>query len=409
MQRVQRSKILTGLNICLDTLKVSKKVAGVEYAIRDIVLAARKVEQKGMKVDYLNIGDPVQFGFQPPDNVKQALIDAVNKGENYYSASEGLLELREEIAKKENAKGLSISGDEILVTNGVSEGLDMVISSIVEEGDEVLLPGPYYPPYASYVRLRGGIPVEFAVDLNNSTPDIDDVKSKITSKTVAICLISPNNPTGVVFNENSLKELIDIANQNNLYIICDEIYDQIIFDEKFVGIGKVAGDSPVIVLNGFSKVHLMTGWRIGYIAFNQSPQLEALRENLPKLARVRITTNLPVQHAALESLRGPQGYIGEFVSEIKKRRDLVVKRLNEMPGISCSNPKGAFYAFPKIEDNRFGTDKEFVTKLLETKGVLTVHGSGFGKQYGSGHFRLVYLPSLEVLDSAMNKIEDFVS
>ena len=409
MQRVQTSKNLTGLNICLDTLKVSKKVAGVEYAIRDIVESARKVQEKGMKVDYLNIGDPVQFGFQPPDNVRQALIDAINKGENYYSSSEGLLELRQEIAKKENAKGLSITSEEILITNGVSEGLDMVISSIVEDGDEVLLPGPYYPPYASYVRLHGGIPVEFAVDLNNSTPDIDDIKSKITSKTVAICLISPNNPTGVVFNEKSLKELVNVANQHNLYIICDEIYDQIVFDEKFVGIGKVAGDSPVIVLNGFSKVHLMSGWRIGYIAFNQSSKLDALRENLPKLARVRIATSLPVQHAALESLRGPQDYIGNFVSEIKKHRDLVVKRLNEMPGLSCSNPKGSFYAFPKIEDNKFGTDKEFVTKLLESKGVLTVHGSGFGEKYGSGHFRLVYLPSLDILDSAMNKIEEFVS
>ena len=409
MQRVQTIKNLTGLNICLGTLKVSKKVVGVEYAIRDIVLAARKVEQTGMKVDYLNIGDPVQFGFQPPDNVKQALINSINKGENYYSTSEGLLELREEIAKKENAKGLSITADDVLITNGVSEGLDMVISSIVEEGDEVLLPGPYYPPYASYVRLHGGVPVEFSVDLNNSTPDIDDIKSKITSKTVAICLISPNNPTGVVFNENSLKELVDVANQHNLYIICDEIYDQIIFDDKFVGIGKVAGDSPVIILNGFSKVHLMSGWRIGYIAFNRSPQLEELREHLPKLARVRIATNLPIQYAALESLRGPQNYINDFVSEMKKHRDLVVKRLNEMPGLSCSNPKGAFYAFPKIEDNRFGSDKEFVTKLLESKGVLTVHGSGFGEQYGSGHFRLVYLPSLEILDSAMNKIEEFVS
>ena len=390
-------------------MKVSKKVVGVEYAIRDIVLAARKVEQSGMKVDYLNIGDPVQFGFQPPDNVKQALINSINKGENYYSTSEGLLELREEIAKKENAKGLSISADDVLITNGVSEGLDMVISSIVEEGDEVLLPGPYYPPYASYVRLHGGVPVEFSVDLNNSTPDIDDIKSKITSKTVAICLISPNNPTGVVFNENALKKLVDIANEHNLYIICDEIYDQIIFDDKFVGIGKVAGDSPVIILNGFSKVHLMSGWRIGYIAFNRSPQLEELREHLPKLARVRIATNLPIQYAALESLRGSQNYINDFVSEMKKHRDLVVKRLNEMPGLSCSNPKGAFYAFPKIEDNKFGSDKEFVTKLLESKGVLTVHGSGFGEQYGSGHFRLVYLPSLEILNSAMDKIEEFVS
>ena len=390
-------------------MKVSKKVVGVEYAIRDIVVAAREVEQTGMNVDYLNIGDPVQFGFQPPDNVKQALIDAIKNGQNYYSTSEGLLELREEIAKKENAKGLSITSDDILITNGVSEGLDMVISSIVEEGDEVLLPGPYYPPYASYVRLHGGIPVEFSVDLNNSTPDIDDIKSKITSKTVAICLISPNNPTGVVFNENSLKELVDVANQHNLYIICDEIYDQIIFDDKFVGIGKVAGDSPVIVLNGFSKVHLMSGWRIGYIAFNRSPQLEELREHLPKLARVRIATNLPIQYAALESLRGSQNYINDFVSEMKKHRDLVVKRLNEMPGLSCSSPKGAFYAFPKIEDTRFGTDKEFVTNLLKSKGVLTVHGSGFGEQYGSGHFRLVYLANMEILDSAMNKIENFVS
>ncbi|MGH1568586.1 MAG: aminotransferase class I/II-fold pyridoxal phosphate-dependent enzyme [Nitrosopumilus sp.] len=390
-------------------MKVSKKVVGVEYAIRDIVLAARKVEKKGIPIDYLNIGDPVQFGFQPPQNVKQALIDAINRGDNFYSTSEGLLELREEIAKKENAKGLSITADDILITNGVSEGLDMVISSIVEEGDEVLLPGPYYPPYASYVRLHGGIPVEFAVDLNNSTPDIDDIKSKITPKTVAICLISPNNPTGVVFNEKALKELVDIANQHNLYIICDEIYDQIVFDEEFVGIGKVAGDSPVIVLNGFSKVHLMSGWRIGYITFNQSPQLAELREHLPKLARVRIATSLPIQYAALESLCGPQDYIGNFVSEIKKHRDFVVKRLNEMPGLSCSNPKGSFYAFPKIEDNRFGTDKEFVTKLLEQKGVLTVHGSGFGDQYGSGHFRLVYLPDLKILDSAMNKIEEFVS
>ena len=390
-------------------MKVSKKVVGVEYAIRDIVLAARKVEEKGMPVDYLNIGDPVQFGFQPPDNVKKALVSAINRGDNFYSSSEGLFELREEIAKKENAKGLSIDADDILITNGVSEGLDMVISSIVEEGDEVLLPGPYYPPYASYVRLHGGVPVEFAVDLNNSTPDIEDIKLKITPRTVAICLISPNNPTGVVFNEKSLKELVEIADQHGLYIICDEIYDQIVFDEKFVGIGRVAGDSPVIILNGFSKVHLMSGWRIGYIAFNQSPQLKELREHLPKLARVRIATSLPVQYAALESLRGPQSYIGDFVSEMKKHRDFVVKRLNEMPGLSCPNPRGAFYAFPKIEENPFGTDKEFVTELLQQKGVLTVHGSGFGRQYGSGHFRLVYLPSLEILDSAMNKIEEFVN
>ena len=389
-------------------MKISKKVSGVEYAIRDIVSAAREIEQQGKKVQYLNIGDPVQFGFQPPDNVRQALIDAVKNGKNFYTQSEGLPELLDEIAKKENSKGLSIDAKNILVTNGVSEGLDMVISSIVEDGDEVLLPGPYYPPYASYVRLHGGKPIEFAVDLENSKPDIDDIKTKITSKTVAICLISPNNPTGLIFDKNALKQIVDIANENNLYIICDEIYDKIIFDQDFTGIGKIAGDSPVIILNGFSKVHLMSGWRIGYIAFNNSPQLDMIRENLPKLARVRISSNLPVQYAALESLRGPQNYISEFVSELKKHRDYVVKRLNSMDNISCSNPQGAFYAFPKIENNPFNTDKDFVLELLKQKGVLTVHGSGFGTKYGSGHFRIVYLPKMEILESAMDKIEDFV-
>ena len=201
-------------------MKVSKKVAGVEYAIRDIVSAAREIELQGKTVDYLNIGDPVQFGFQPPENVKKAMIDAINKGNNFYTRSEGLTELTDAIAQKENKKGLSISSENILVTNGVSEGLDMVISSIVEEGDEVLLPGPYYPPYASYVRLHGGIPIEFSVDLSSSSPDIEDIKSKITSKTVAICLISPNNPTGLVFNENSLNVIIIILilNDNDSYL-----------------------------------------------------------------------------------------------------------------------------------------------------------------------------------------------
>jgi aspartate/methionine/tyrosine aminotransferase len=388
-------------------MKISKKVAGVEYAIRDIVSAAREIENQGKKVDYLNIGDPVQFGFQPPDNVKQALVDSVKNGNNFYTQSEGLPELLDEIAKKENTKGLSIDAKNVLVTNGVSEGLDMVISSIVEDGDEVLLPGPYYPPYASYVRLHGGKPIEFAVNLHNSQPDIDDIRSKITTKTVAICLISPNNPTGLIFDESSLKQIVDIANEHDLYIICDEIYDKIVFDQKFTGIGKVAGDSPVIILNGFSKVHLMSGWRIGYIAFNDSPQLDLIRENLPKLARVRISTNLPVQHAALESLRGPQNYISEFVSELKKHRDYVVKRLNSINNISCANPNGAFYAFPKIENNPYSSDKDFVLELLKQKGVLTVHGSGFGTKYGSGHFRIVYLPNMGILESAMNKIEDF--
>ena len=243
-------------------MKVSKKVIDVEYAIRDIVTAARRVERTGKKVEYLNIGDPLQFGFTTPQNVKDALIQAVNADKNYYSQSEGLPELCKEIAKKESSKGFDTDADNVIVTNGVSEGLDMLISSIVEDGDEVLLPGPYYPPYASYVRLHGGIPVEFAVDLKNAKPDMDDLKSKITKKTVAICIINPNNPTGAVFDVDSLEEVVDISVKHNLYLICDEIYDRIFFDGNFKSIGSVAKDAPVIILNGFSKVHVRLENRI---------------------------------------------------------------------------------------------------------------------------------------------------
>lgn len=390
-------------------MKVSRKVAGVEYAIRDIVLAAREVEKGGTKVDYLNIGDPVQFGFRPPPNVIDAYIGAISGGNNFYAPSEGLPQLREEIAKKESRKGLRTGPENIIVTNGLSEALDMVTASIVEEGDEVLLPGPYYPPYSSYVKLHGGVPVEFGVDLFAGKPDIEDLRSKITERTVAICLINPSNPTGVVFDRKSLREIVDVANEHGLYIICDEIYDRIVFDDRFVGIGSVAGDAPVILLNGFSKVHLMTGWRLGYIAFSDSPHLDSIKRCLPQLARVRIATNMPVQYAAVESLRGPQGYIDEFVAELRRRRDMVVRRLDSMENLSCPNVHGAFYVFPRIENNPYRDDREFILELLRTKGVLAVHGSGFGQAYGSGHFRLVFLPPPEVLESALDRIERFVS
>lgn len=390
-------------------MKVSRKVAGVEYAIRDIVLAAREVEKGGTKVDYLNIGDPVQFGFRPPPNVIDAYIGAISDGNNFYAPSEGLPQLREEIAKKESRKGLRTGPENIIVTNGLSEALDMVTASIVEEGDEVLLPGPYYPPYSSYVKLHGGVPVEFGVDLFAGKPDIEDLRSKITERTVAICLINPSNPTGVVFDRKSLREIVDVANEHGLYIICDEIYDRIVFDDRFVGIGSVAGDAPVILLNGFSKVHLMTGWRLGYIAFSDSPHLDSIKRCLPQLARVRIATNMPVQYAAVESLRGPQGYIDEFVAELRRRRDMVVRRLDSMENLSCPNVHGAFYVFPRIENNPYRDDREFILEMLRTKGVLAVHGSGFGQAYGSGHFRLVFLPPPEVLESALDRIERFVS
>jgi len=389
-------------------LKVSNRISNVEYAIRDITLHAKQYEKAGKKIIYLNIGDPVKYDFPTPDHIKQALIDAVNSNFNYYADSEGILELRQAIVKKESQKGLSISVEDVLVTNGISEGLDMVTASIVEPNSEILMPGPYYPPYASYVKFYGGKPIEFKIT-EDGKPDLDDIKSKITPKTRALCVINPNNPTGEVFDSKSLKQLIDVANEHDIYIICDEIYDRLVFDKEFTGIGKVAKDAPVILLNGFSKVYLMTGWRCGYICMNSDCQkLENIRNNIPKLARVRIATNLPVQKAAVAALEGPQEYIAQTVTKLKKRRDLVVKRLNEIDGISCKLPNGAFYTFPKILHNGWKDDKDFVLDLLDKTGILTVHGSGFGES-GKGHFRIVYLPDEQVLEQAMDKLTDFVN
>ena len=391
-------------------MKVSNRTSEVEYAIRDIIVHAREYEKSGRQIIYLNIGDPVKYDFKTPDHIKQALIDSVSHDFNYYTDSEGLYELREAIVEKESRKGLSVTAEDVLVTNGVSEGLDMTMASIVEPNTEVLMPGPYYPPYASYVKFYGGRPVEFKLTPDGK-PDLEDLISKITPRTRALCIISPNNPTGEVFDHKSLKQLVDIAAEHSLYIICDEIYDSLVFDGEFTGIGKVAKDSPVILLNGFSKVYLMTGWRCGYICMNSNcSKLENIRNNIPKLARVRISTNLPVQRAAIAALRGPQDHIPMMVSKLRRRRDLVVKRLNQISSISCNVPKGAFYAFPKINlSSRWKNDKHFVLDLLNETGVLTVHGSGFGSNFGTDHFRIVYLPQEQILDEAMDKLEHFVN
>ncbi|MFI5423436.1 MAG: aminotransferase class I/II-fold pyridoxal phosphate-dependent enzyme [Nitrososphaerales archaeon] len=391
-------------------MKVSNRTSEVEYAIRDIIVHAREYEKSGRQIIYLNIGDPVKYDFKTPDHIKQALIDSVSHDFNYYTDSEGLYELREAIVEKESRKGLSITAEDVLVTNGVSEGLDMTMASIVEPNTEVLMPGPYYPPYASYVKFYGGRPVEFKLTPDGK-PDLEDLISKITPRTRALCIISPNNPTGEVFDHKSLKQLVDIAAEHSLYIICDEIYDSLVFDGEFTGIGKVAKDSPVILLNGFSKVYLMTGWRCGYICMNSNcSKLENIRNNIPKLARVRISSNLPVQKAAIAALRGPQDHIPMMVSTLRRRRDLVVKRLNQISSISCNVPKGAFYAFPKINlSSRWKNDKHFVLDLLNETGILTVHGSGFGSNFGTDHFRIVYLPQEQILDEAMDKLEHFIN
>jgi len=259
-------------------MKISDRISRVEYAIRDIMLHAKEYQKTGKEIMYLNIGDPVAFDFKTPLHIKNALVDALASDNDYYTDSEGWNELRRSIVGKEKGKkGLDLTPEDVLVTNGVSEGLDMVMGSIVEDGDQVLLPGPYYPPYSSYAKFYGGRITEFEIH-EDGTPNLDDIKNKISSRSKAICIINPNNPTGEVFSRKSLKSLIDIAAENNLYIICDEIYDEIVFDNEFSGIGSVSGDAPVILLNGFSKTYLMTGLRCGYVCMNNnSRQLDPLR------------------------------------------------------------------------------------------------------------------------------------
>ncbi|MEM1960934.1 MAG: aminotransferase class I/II-fold pyridoxal phosphate-dependent enzyme [Candidatus Nitrosocaldus sp.] len=392
-------------------LSISRYVAGVEYAIRDIIQYAREQERKGNKVLYLNIGDPVLYGFSTPKHVKDALIKAVLEDKNYYAESEGVRELREAIAERESAKGMHVMPEDVVVTNGVSEALDMVISSIAEPGDEVLVPGPCYPPYLSYARVRGVRPVEYAtLEHEGWRIDMDDLKSKINSKSRAIFVINPNNPTGSILDEHTLKALVDVAAEHNLYLVCDEIYDRIVFD-NFTSIGRYARDAPVVILNGFSKVYLMTGWRLGYICFNSNARLlDGLRASVGKLARLRLSANTPVQIAAVEALRGPQDHIKDMVSILNARRDYVMKRLDAIHGVNMYvKPKGAFYIFPRIDGSLgYKSDVEFVLDLLKSKNVLVVHGSGFGSM-GYMHFRLVYLPSLDVLEEAMNRFEEFVN
>jgi aspartate/methionine/tyrosine aminotransferase len=390
-------------------LKVSDRTQGVEYAIRDIISYASEYEKSGKEIIYLNIGDPLKYDFKTPEHIKLALIEAVKNDENYYTKSEGLPELCKAIVEKESQKGLSIIEEDVLVTNGVSEGLEMTLASVVDPNTEVLMPGPYYPPYASYVKFYGGKPVEFKLH-DDGKPDLENILSKINSRSRAICIISPNNPTGEVFDRKSLQQIIDVAAEHDLYVICDEIYDKIVFDDQYTGIGKVAKDAPVILLNGFSKAYLMSGWRCGYICMNSdSKKLDVLRKNIPKLARVRISTNLPVQIAAVEALRGPQGHIADMVQKLRRRRDYTVKRLNAIKGISCRMPRGAFYVFPKIDLNRrWKDDQHFVIDLLNNTGVLTVHGSGFGTAFGANHFRIVYLPKEEILEQAIDNLESFL-
>ena len=395
-------------------MNLTERVQNLEYAIRDVVGHARLMEKKGKEVIYLNIGDPLLFDFDTPEHVKDALIKAIKEGLNCYSASEGMPELREAICEKEKrVGGFDLLPENVIVSNGVSEAIQMVLGALVENGDEILVPGPAYPPYISYTEFFGGKAVQYRTSEENGwQPDLDDIRAKVTDKTRALVIINPNNPCEALYDRKTVKAMVDLAGEHDIPLISDEIYDQIAYGE-LVSTASVAKDVPVIGLNGFSKIYLMTGWRLGYIYFTgQDEQMLAeLREHITKEARIRLSANTPVQKAAVAALKGPQTHICDLVQKLQKRRDFSYKRLNEINGISCTEPKGAFYFFPKVSGvgTTWNNDLDFVRDLLENTGLVFVHGSGFGSTYGSGHFRGVFLPPVETLEKAFDKLDSFMS
>jgi aspartate/methionine/tyrosine aminotransferase len=397
----------------LARVKVTERTRTIEYAIRDVIVYAKQVAKTGKKIYYLNIGDPVAFDFSTPQNIKEALMKAVEEGANFYSASEGLPELREAISQKEKRiNGVDVAADNVIVTQGISEGIQMVMAALIDAGDEILLPGPTYPPYLSYARFFGGKPITYeTVEENGWQPNIEDLRKKISKKTRAITIINPNNPCGALYEEKVIKQMLDLAGEYDLPVLSDEIYDQIIFEKKFVSTAHLTKDVPIIGLNGFSKAHLMTGWRLGYVYFHDKEnELQELKQCVEKEARIRLCANTPVQKAGVAALNGPQDHVKETVRKLQQRRDYAWKRLNEIEGVSCAKPEAAFYVFPKIHGvgTRWKTDFEFVLDLLKETGVLFVHGSGFDPVYGAGHVRGVILPPVEKLEQALNELERFM-
>jgi len=392
---------------------LTNRVKSVEYAIREIAAVAHEVAKSGKKVYHLNIGDPVAYDFPTPEFISEALFKASREGKNNYVNSLGVIELREEISRILNEKqNLKIGIDDILVTSGVTEGIYFIVAGLIENGKELLIPGPSYPLYINYAKFFDGKPVEYALNEEEDwEPNIEDLRKKITNKTQAILINSPNNPTGAMYGEKKIKEIIDLAGEYDLPILSDEIYDQITYDKPYVCPATLTKDVPIIGLNGFSKTHLVTGWRLGYLYYHDPEnKLDELKNGIAKMARARLSANSVAQFAAIEILRTSSNHTVEMVNKLKVRRDYSYNRLRKIEGISCVKPNGAFYLFPKLDLKELGKwkdDKELVVDLLKETGVCTVYGSGFG-DYGKGHMRITFLPKVEILEKVYNLIEEYL-
>lgn len=395
-------------------LDITPRAANLQYAIRDIVVAAKQYEKRtGEKPLYLNIGDPIKYDWKTPQYMVDAICKAAQDGWNGYSPSDGEEQLRVAAADKEKrVNGITVDPERMIVTAGVSEAILFLCGALVKSGSELLVPGPSYPPYISYVKFFGGNPVAYrTIEEDDWNPDTEDLRKKITDKTVGILVINPNNPTGSVYNKKTLKEIVSIAGEHGLPLISDEIYDQLTYDEAQTPMVRIAGDVPVIGFNGVSKVYLAPGWRVGYAYFSDTNgELEPLHDAMIRQARIRICLNSTAQIAAATALAGDGSHLKETMSRLRVRRDLIHKRLNEIDSISTRLPEAAFYIMPKIDlSGRWKDDTEFVKNVLAETGVVFVPGRGFCEEYGAGHFRSVFLPPPEMIEDAMNRLDGFMA
>jgi alanine-synthesizing transaminase len=398
----------------------AQRLHNVRYAIRDLASVADEVTRQGHTVLSLNVGDPNIFDFQTPPHLIEAVYKAMHDNRNGYAPSPGIPEALESIRAEAARKGITTAQD-VFVTSGASEAVDVCLTALVNPGENILTPSPDYPLYSA-VLCKLGIPV-VTYDLNEDDawqPDLIDVKRKISSRTRAIVLINPNNPTGALCSRRMLEQLADLARRNNLVIFADEIYDKLILDEpgkdasgkngggsQHLSIAAIAPDVPVVTFGGLSKNYLCPGWRIGWgIVSGDANAVKPYVEGVHRLLRARLCANHPEQYAIKAALDGPQDHLADTRAKLRARRDLTVQWCNSTPRMSCVSPRGAFYAFPSLQINE--GDDVFVKELCRQKHVLVVHGSGFGQKPGSHHLRIVFLPDEATLSKAYQSIAEFI-
>ena len=398
-------------------IPVTSRASQIEYAIRDVVVPANTLEAEGHEIIKLNIGDPLAYpGLPTPDHMISAYQKALLDQRNGYSPAYGIPELREAISNNEQNKlngGWGCDPNDVYICHGVTEALQIIFATFLDPGDEVLAPGPHYPPYMAYPQLFGGKTVEYRLDPDNNWKiDFDDLKAKMNDKVKLLVLINPNNPTGNVITQQEIEEIVDFASQwENCTIISDEIYDRLNFNGNHISTASTSSNVPVITLNGVSKVYYAPGWRIGYMALHDpNNKLLNIKDGLERLLRSRLCASTPAQYGYLAGLNDDDTWMNDYLSTLKQRNDVCVSLINDIEGLSVEKPQGAFYMFIKLtEDHWNKRDKEFVLDLLNTKHVLTVHGSGFSDQFGKNHFRVVFLPSEEILIDAFNRIDDLLN